>query len=98
MEVRRNTRNPPRVTAGLVEALGGERKSGGGSARRDSPACVFTRYSRLRNEGKRLWVRAQCKNKLNQGVCGIAGGLPRQTENLRGGRTPASGGPAATMA
>jgi len=64
-EVWRNTRNPPRVIAGLVEALGGEHKSGGGSAWRDSPACMLTHCSGLRNGGNRLWVRAQCKNKMN---------------------------------
>ena len=40
--VRRNTRNPPRVTAGLAEALGGKCKGGGGSARHDSPACAWS--------------------------------------------------------
>ena len=54
--VRRNMRSPPRVTEGLSEALGGERKGGGGSARHDSPACAFTRCSRLEGRGKRLWV------------------------------------------
>jgi len=56
--VRRNTRNPPRVTAGLAEALGGECKGGGGSARHDSPACAFVRCSGLEDGGKRLWSRA----------------------------------------
>ena len=44
--VRRNTRNPPRVTAGLAEALDGECKGGGGSARHDSPACAWSGGSR----------------------------------------------------
>ena len=44
--VRRDTRNPPRVTAGLAEALGGECKGGGGSARHDSPACAWFGGSR----------------------------------------------------
>ena len=68
--IRRNTRNPPRVTAGLAEALGGECKGGGGSARHDSPVCAFTRCSGLGDRGKRLWVRAQCKNNAKPGLCG----------------------------
>ena len=50
--VRRNMRSPPRVTEGLSEALGGERKGGGGSAWHDSPACAFTRCSGLGNKAK----------------------------------------------
>jgi hypothetical protein len=57
-EVRHNTRNPPRVTAGLAEALGGRHKGESGSAWHDSPVCAFTRCSGLENGGKRLWVRA----------------------------------------
>jgi len=51
--VRRNMRSPPRVTEGLSEALGGERKGGGGSARHDSPACAFVRCSGLRGRGQK---------------------------------------------
>jgi len=76
--VRRNMRSPPRVTEGLSEALGGERKGGGGSARHDSPACAFVRCSGLEDGGKRLWPRAQCKSKCRQGLRGAAlrGGVP----------------------
>ena len=76
--VRRNMRSPPRVTEGLSEALGGERKGGGGSARHDSPACAFVRCSGLEDGGKRLWSRAQCKSKCRQGLRGAAlrGGVP----------------------
>ena len=76
--VRRNMRSPPRVTEGLAEALGGERKGGGGSARHDSPACAFVRCSGLEDGGKRLWSRAQCKSKCRQGLRGAAlrGGVP----------------------
>jgi hypothetical protein len=32
--------NPPRVTAGLAEALGGKHEGDSRSAWRDSPACI----------------------------------------------------------
>jgi hypothetical protein len=69
-EVRHNTCNPPWVTAGLAEALGGKHKGDSGSAQRDSPACAFTRCSGLENGGKRLWVRAPCKNNMKPGLNG----------------------------
>jgi hypothetical protein len=69
-EVRLNTRNPPRVTAGLVEALGGKPTSNSGPARHDSLACAFTRCSGPKNGGKRFWVRAPCKNTPESGLSG----------------------------
>ena len=94
--VRRNTRNPPRVTAGLAEALGGERKGGGGSARHDLPACTFMQCSGLRDGGKRLWVRAQCKNNAQPGLCGAVlcrRGVTAVEQRRRnaGGGVPAAG-------
>jgi hypothetical protein len=48
----------------------GKHKGDSGSARRDSPACAFTRCSALEHGGKRLWVRAPCKNNPEPGLSG----------------------------
>ena len=94
--VRRNTRNPPRVTAVLAEALGGERKGGGGSAWHDSPACAFKRCSGHGDGGKRPWVRAQCKNNAKTGLRGVVlcrrgvTAVERRRRNAGGG-VPAAG-------
>jgi hypothetical protein len=69
-EVRHNTRNPPSVTVGLTEALGRKPTGDSGSARRDSPACAFTRRSGPENGGKKFWVRALCKNDPESALSG----------------------------
>ena len=88
----RTMRDPLEALVGFGEAQSGERKGGGGSARRGSPACECTGGAGLRLGCWESYVHVHCQGNPRQGRC-VAVLLRRElaTARLRGERRRSTG-------